>query len=507
MSEQFSEEYNLKLLKLQKLQEEARLREELPHLHGLPMYKWQREFFESTNRMNLLTAANQIGKSTIQIRKCIHWATEDALWPVLWKSPPRLFWYFYPSQDVIDQEVLTKWIPDYLPKKKDDPKYGWKLIKSQGHIVGIQFKSVTVMFHSYSQKVSVLQTATLWALFCDEELPESYYDELQVRLTAPDGYFHLVFTATLGQELWMKAMERRGESDEKFPSASKWQVSMYDCLNYEDGTRSHWTLEKIQRAINSCKSEAEVQRRIFGRFVVDSGLVIQGFDRKRNVRPGGPIPDDWLFYEGVDIGSGGPKNHPASIVFVAVSPDFKRGRVVRGWRGDGVVTTSTDILDKHFELKKELPRPPVQQRYDHEGKEFFNIASQIGEPFVAANKDREQGFSVLNVLFKNGMLTIDEEVEELAKLITEITTYVIGKDKSKAKDDFIDAARYCVVDIPWNWSAIGSEIIAHMPEQAKKPEHPDWNDIDYMRRNAEKYSRESRSELEDEIAAWNELMG
>ena len=33
---------------------------DLPHLYGHKFYKWQRQFVDSTNRMNLLTAANQI---------------------------------------------------------------------------------------------------------------------------------------------------------------------------------------------------------------------------------------------------------------------------------------------------------------------------------------------------------------------------------------------------------------------------------------------------------------
>ena len=43
------------------------IKEELPHLyaHGGKWYQWSREFFQSKNKINLLTAANQIGKLLI----------------------------------------------------------------------------------------------------------------------------------------------------------------------------------------------------------------------------------------------------------------------------------------------------------------------------------------------------------------------------------------------------------------------------------------------------------
>ena len=65
---------------------------DLPHINtkkeygGIPFYAWQRSFFASTNKMVLLTAANQIGKSSIQIRKIIHWATIPDEWPKLWPN-------------------------------------------------------------------------------------------------------------------------------------------------------------------------------------------------------------------------------------------------------------------------------------------------------------------------------------------------------------------------------------------------------------------------------------
>jgi hypothetical protein len=189
----------------------TKLRSDLPFLYGWKWYTWAREFYESKNKVCLLTAANQISKSSTQIRKCINWATDRDVWPDLWVQTPSLFWYLYPSQDVVNAEFHLKW-KQFLPSEayKNDPYYGWEIIKGKktGDIAGIQFKSgVMLLFKTYGQDATVLQSSTVDAIFCDEELPIHLYDELKFRLTASDGYFNMVFTATLGQDEWRRAME------------------------------------------------------------------------------------------------------------------------------------------------------------------------------------------------------------------------------------------------------------------------------------------------------------
>ena len=161
----------------------------------------------------------------------------------------------------------------------------------------------------------------------------------------------MVFTATLGQELWRKTIEPSDSEEEKFPTALKLQVSMYDCQTYEDGSDSPWTNDRINQVIATCKSPQEVQRRVFGKFVKDSGLKYPMFDVKRHMKTRHPVPKSWLWYSAVDIGAGGADGHPSAIVFVAVNPDYRSGRVVRCWRGDGLRTTASDVYLKYKEMR------------------------------------------------------------------------------------------------------------------------------------------------------------
>lgn len=145
---------------------------DLPHMNtdpdngGIPMYAWQWDFYQSKNRMLLLTAANQIGKSSIQIRKDIHWATEPKLWPLLWPTSHHnvaQFWYLYPTLDVATIEFQKKWVPEWLPRNsmKKDSQYGWEAEMKAKKINALHFNTgVSIYFKSYAQQAQDLQTGT-----------------------------------------------------------------------------------------------------------------------------------------------------------------------------------------------------------------------------------------------------------------------------------------------------------------------------------------------------------
>lgn len=724
----------LKLAELRILEEKDRLRSGLPFLYAWKWYKWARKFYESTNKVCLLTAGNQLSKSSSQIRKCINWATNKPLWQILWpKRTPRIFWWLYPSLDVAEIEFEKKWVPEFMPgaSYKDDPVYGWTFNKKK---MQIDFNSgVTVYFKSYEQSVTNLQTATVDAVFCfeknamvqtdqgekriadiqvgdmvwtkerelkpvqalkrrsartirrllsngryvdatpdhkfwtqggwvefseltqrqyletntlwanwekakkstlkatditdihnqkivvidifktiqerwkdfyisecgkstmapfqkvmsftiltriletirlitwpvcrrlsiqaiikkncgkqahivkgerknarsvlkrilldlqkstlirhvvrnvgnffteqlslakiavshllglpagrsnvfaltgalergerpvycltvkenhnffvsgtcvsncDEELPQSLYDEIIIRTFASDGYFNMVFTATLGQEFWRRAMECQGTADETLVGAEKIQVSAYDCLEYEDGSPSPWTVERIQRMERTCKSHNEVLKRIYGRFVRDDGLKYPTYDSVQHRADATDIPENWLVYCGVDGGSGGENGHPAAICFVACNPEHTRARVFKAWRGDKIVTTATDVMTKYLNMRAEIRRPVTRAFYDWGYVDFGTIATRIEEPFERANKSHDLGEQTINSLFKNHALSIDRGDAELDKLSLELASIPAEGDKRKMKDDLADAMRYALTLVAFDWHKI-----------------------------------------------------
>lgn len=496
--------------------------EGLPHLYGFKHYTWSRQFFESHNKMNLLCAGNQLSKSSTQIRKCIEWATNPKLWKVLWPGrTPRIFWYFYPSIDVAKVEVEKKWIPEFLPRGryKDDMVRGWRLDATKRETNAIHFNSgISVYFKYYSQEAINLQSSTVDAIFTDEEIPVDYYNELLARTFASDGYFHMVFTATLGQELWQRAIEGVGDK-EMFKDAFKLQVSMYDCQFYEDGSPGAYDLEKIKRVEEKCTSEAEIQKRVHGKFIADSGRKYYAYSASRHYMKKFPIPVDWKLYGGVDIGSGGSGGkdaHPGAICFVAVRPDYQFGVVYRAWRGDSEATTAGDILNRFIELRDQDQL--TLQIFDQNAKDFGTIAGRIGESFCKAEKSHEIGEQVVNTLFKNDMIMLFDDDPEIAKLGSELQSLQKSTPKNRAKDDLADAFRYAVVKIPWDFSIAKSAVEIKAPalplydRPIAELSSAELRELEIMERRglvprASGHSKDTWEETEEEFDFWNESYG
>ena len=500
--------YQQKLADVKAMEEMLRMQQGLPHLFGFKHYDWSRKIFESTNPEIYCTAANQLGKSLSAIRKNIALATDPSLWKKFWPGLegnryPSLFWYFLPTLANATTEVETKWIPFYLPQNeyKDDKQFGWKAEFFKGEIHAINFNSgVQIQFKSYTQKLTDLQSATVYHITCDEEPPVDYLPELRARLNATDGKMLSVFTATRGQDYFRRIMEPLDSTDELQKDALKIQISLYDSQYYEDGTPSPWTDAKIKRAIANCPTPIEVQRRIYGKFVKTEGLKYESFDMERNTITSFPLEKDCLFYSGVDIGSGGKSGHPSAIIFLAVKPDYKGAYVFRGWRGDGIITASNDVVAKYVELRDDLTL--AGQVYDYSARDFFTYASRIGLAFRPADKSRDSGASLLNTLFKTGMLKIFRDDPELVKLIQELQSLGSTVNKSVAVDDMIDALRYCAQQIPWDFSDIPIESLGDkktvkvIREKTDPEKRRDWF-----------FNKGEKTEptIEDELDDWNEL--
>lgn len=513
-----------KLRRLKELEKEKELRElkdQLPHLYS-PLYKWQREFVNSTNPINLCTAANQTGKSTWMIIRAITLATEPDLWPKYWPKAvsqgkkPSQFWYLYEDRGMIMREFTTKWVKEWLPRGQaaKEGRYRWQTSKKDKSIEYIYFPEtdVYIYFFSYGQGVDSLQASTVFELFVDEELPFQYYDELSARLTIPRGHFNAGFTATKGQEEWREAMEEIGRPEEKFKEAFKKQISVWDCRLKEDGSPGLWDDDLIEIRMAQCSTHNEVLKRMYGKFVKAEGLMVPEFDMKRHFVPGHALnPKKWSIWAGLDPGAGGDEAHPAGIIVLAVNDEATKGRVIKCWRGDNVTTTNTQLLQKYKELTKGLD--VVGTVYDKASKDLFLTAASLGVPLIPANKNREEGFGTLNSLFKHDMLKIyyTSEADESNKLKNELMSYSHNHSKSKAScpDNLIDPLRYVAMQIHWNFDEViqyNLAAITNTPKKVYKNERDMVVDLQKQGklREYEENQRDHTGSLVGEISEWAE---
>lgn len=494
------------------MKRQKELESSLPHIYGSKFYPWQREFHDSSKRVNLICSANQIGKSSIAIRRVIRNATDVEAQKRLYKRKPLMFWYFYPDSQTLDREWTTKWEAEWLPRgaMKDHPIYGWKERKDKGVVSQVKFNSgVTLYFLFYTKNVSAMQAGTVDDITVDEELPMELYSELTLRLAAVSGIFNMVCTPTLNQIFWKKAIE----TADVLPMALKLNVSMYDCLLYEDGTPSTvWTREKIREVELKCESDTEVLRRVHGKFVTEEGRKFFAFDPVRNMCP--PVGlAGYHVYAAVDYGSGGSGGHPAAIGFVAVSADYRKGYLFRAWRGDKIQTTAGDVLDKYVALSKDIN--VVQAWYDPASKDFGVLADRSSVNFAKADKSRDAGEKIVNTLFKHRMLMLFEGDPEIDKASEELMSIMNGSTVGKSGDDLADMLRYLVIGIPWDFTGIeeskgddeeGEQRVPKILTEAQLLEMQ-INDRRGIFGKRETPENGSWAEIEAEFAEWNEAYG
>jgi multidrug transporter EmrE-like cation transporter len=476
-----------------------KLKDGLPHLYGMKYYRWQRRFLNSRRKYNTLVANNQSGKSSINIIKAITWATNKDLWPKLWKKTPTQFWYLYPDYATATAEFETKWMVEFLPRPelKDHPVYGWTKKMRNGDIDYIRFNTgVTIYFKSYAQDVHSLQAGSAYAIFADEEVPWEIISELQMRIAATEGYMHFVFTATRGQEEWRRIVEEKGKLEmwkESEVDILKQQVSAYDCLYYEDGTPSTvWTIKKIEETKRFLHTEAQIQRRIYGRFVKDEGLKYPCFNQSEHFIDHKTLKlSEGHVFAGIDWGGG--DNHQSSICLVWTNKDYTYGVAFDIWIGvKGVTTTCGDVVLKFKEMLKEhgLRHQDVQAFYDWGAKDLKTIADRTGLYFQRADKDHATGERILNSIFKMGMFHImaNGDFEVLGKQLSQLT---LDEKKKDAFDDGADALRYAVTRIPWTYNDL----------KDKRPDLPVTNN---PRKRHQDTPKKEEITYEEEINEWAE---
>lgn len=471
MSVDQQELVRLKLEKLKKLEAEKKLRDNLPHLYGQKFYRWSREWFENTDKFALMFKGNQVGGSSVQIRKAIHWATDPELREKLFKKKPYekiLFLYFMPSLNLFAREFHNKWIPQFMPRNESRVSglYAWNAVYDEKRLNDISFidfpeANAQIVCLSYgSDPHKAMQAQSPDAVFADEEMPEHLFAEVIARLSATKGYFNMTCTPTRGEKIWEEAYNGR-----RFPHAYRLIVSQYDCVEFEDGTPGVHGVDDIKKFELTLPTQRDVDIRVNGKFSKLQGLVYSQFERgKNNVKLSIRNP---IYYAGVDYGSGGLTGHPSAIAIIAVDESFQRARLHKFWRGDGDRTTAGDLFSKYLELTDDIV--VARRKYDFAAADFGTIAMRSGVPFEKANKNHEQGISMINTLFKNQMLEIPVN-DENEKLMQELESFKIGDKAHKAENDGCDALRYALVDIPFYFSGLTGEVLESVDEP--KEEEP-----------------------------------
>lgn len=446
------------------------IKDSLPHLYGFDWYPYQRDFLNTNKEIQVLCCANQLGKSTILCAKLVDFATNPKRWEKCWVDKPQLFLYLLPNQKMHDENAQSKWL-SVLPKNEyeDHPQYGWKWLKRGKSFLGIDFNSkIRIRFLSYGMSVHSMQNFSAEIVAFDEEPDWEIVPEVQTRTQAIKvaqsnmknawgGFKIFAFTPTKSQNFFREVLEESGPK-ERWPvsQGNVWKrcVSLFDCQKHVSGAKSIWSDKKINKIIKSLPTEAEIKRRVYGRFQASEDLVYPQYSRTSNNIEHVPPLSEYLYYAGIDYGAGGT-SHPSAIVFVAVHPEYNKAYVTDCWMGDGELTTCQDVIEKYRSMIR--GRNVVNAYYDWAAKDLHTIASRSGLTLMKANKDHKIGEDTLNALFKNRMLTICDTDYYSNIMSTQLATFVKKRNTQKTFDDLIDALRYAVSSIPWDFETEGDK--------------------------------------------------
>jgi hypothetical protein len=503
--------------KLEQLREKKEMKDNLPFLlnkdrtacNAHKLYTWQRDYILTKNKLALLTAANQVGKSSGLIIKNLWLGYNKSVWPEYFKFTPRMFIYMYPDFSTATTEFEEKWEKVYLPRGKyrHSSQWGWEAKYHKGEIRAVKLASgVTIYFRAYTQDPKLLQAVTVSMITMDEECPQSHFDELAIRAAAVEGMIGSGFTATLGQEYLYKAMEMQGSQQEMFPHAWKRQISLYDCLTYADGSKSSvWTKPKIENdIIPSLSSEAEIKKRVWGKFVKSVGLLYGEFEISRNTADWHQIKN-WLWYCGIDFGSGGKTGHPSAICIVAVKPDYLEARVFEHWcSGKEKRVTQGDVLEQWKLMTSN--KPDILTYYDWAATDLGELAAREGTPMLKAEKSHEIGVGKLNMLFKNGQLKIylGGGAGDTNLLVQELQAIDEKTPKNKRVDDNSDALRYALSSCPMRMTMLEDQK-KKKKEEISHPRMRFWKGLDKPQEERD-WHLTVESQLEEAAAEFDQIL-
>ena len=131
----------------------------------------------------------------------------------------------------------------------------------------------------------------------------------------------------------------------------------------------------------------------------------------------------------------------------------------------------------------------------------------MGLSFIPAEKKHDVGEQVINVLFKNMMLDVDN-TQECYPIVNELTTLQLGTDKRKAKDDSVDSMRYALTKIPFDFSHVGYVPVREVVKARNLSPH----EIALVERNKDRIrllvsGKQEEDAANEEIRDWNENFG
>jgi len=254
---------------------------------------WQYQVASDPHRFRVVNAGRRAGKSVLSRMWTLKLATEKQ----------GLYWIVSPTypmgKEIHWKQGLNNEIPaDWIVKKNESDlevvlKNGSRIaLRSAEHperLKGVKLSGLVVDEIAMMRNWDEIWQEALRPTLTDYEAPALF-------ISTPRGYNHFF-------SLWEK-----GQKPSKVWKS--WKFTTY--------ANTHLPAGEIEKAKAELDEDTFAQEYL-AEFRKYTGLVYKDFSREETVIEPLEIPNDWVFYRGIDFGW----THPTAVVFLAISPEGK----------------------------------------------------------------------------------------------------------------------------------------------------------------------------------------
>lgn len=225
--------------------------------------------------------ANRSSKTHFSMaHACALAAGEQPVWSAIFKPPVKI-WICSPTWDSNAIGVILSKLRT-LARKKDLKDGDFDKAWNMGQGILTWANGSTMQFKTYSQPTATWGGQDLHAIYADEHMPIDKYREAKRGLVDHHGFLMTSMTPELGSIMWERRHILENAEDPDI-LISKFSI-------YGNPTLSPEGIKELERA---CKTDAEKRLKLYGDFVVLSGLVYPMWDRIVHIYNDFQIPEDW----------------------------------------------------------------------------------------------------------------------------------------------------------------------------------------------------------------------